>query len=146
MTHHAHRQQARARMKRTGEKYTEALRALAEIQSAPAPEPYSPQWGEPYYSLESYDHEPYGPEGDFVAYTDEVANTSETVVPGTNGGLDWTTIEAKRRIAEAILEHRLGQSPDNNLIDQFLVEIAAGWDDGIPWTVFSGELTDRLGI
>lgn len=146
MTHRALRQQARARMKRTGEKYTDALRALAVIQSTPAPEHYSPRWGEPYYSLESYDHEPYGPSGDFVAYTDETDETSETVVPATDGGLDWTTIEAKTRIARAILEHRLGRPADNDLIDQFLIEIASGWEDGVPWTVFSGDLADRLGV
>lgn len=146
MTHRAFRQQVRARMERTGEKYSEALRALTEIQSAPTPESYSPRWGEPYYFLDSYDHEPYGPAGDLVAYTDETDGTSEAVVPASDGGLEWTTIETKTSIAEAILEHRLDEPPSDKLIDQFLIEIAADWQDGVPWTVFSGQLTDRLGV
>jgi hypothetical protein len=146
MTHRAFKQDVRDRMAQTGEKYTEASRALAEILAAPPAESYNPTWGEPYYAIEPYDHEPYGPSGAVLAYFDAEDGTDEGLLSADSDGLEWETLAGKTQIATAILKHRLGDSPTQDLIDEFLVNIASGWEDGYHPTVFVGQLRVALGI
>ena len=60
MAHHAFKRDVRDRMARTGEKYTEARRAVEAIQTALPADIYHPTSGDPYYFVDSYDHTPYG--------------------------------------------------------------------------------------
>lgn len=56
------------------------------------------------------------------------------------------TLAGKTRIATAILEHRLGNQPNQEQIDEFLITIASSWEDGDPPTVFVGQIRASLGI
>ena len=93
----------RHRMARTGEKYTEALRAIEEIQTAVPTDVYKSTSGEPYYYVDSYDHTPYGPEGNVLAYADETDETYEAPLSADADGIDWETLAGKTKIAKAIL-------------------------------------------
>ncbi len=146
MTHRAVKQEVRDRMARTGEKYTDARRAIEEIQAAAPADVYEPIWGEPYYFVETYDHTPYGPYGNVLAYADETDDTHEVLLSADGDGIEWETLAGKTQIAIAILEHRLGAQPTQDLIDEFLVNIASGWKDGYQPTVFVGQIRARLGI
>lgn len=146
MTHRAFKQDVRDRMAQTGEKYTEASRAIAEIHAATPAGLYEPAWGEPYYFVDPYDHTPYGPYGNVLAYADETDGTHEVLLAADGDGIDWETLAGKTQIATAILEHRLGVTPTQDLIDRFLMDIASGWKDGYQPTVFVGQIHATLGL
>ena len=146
MTHRAFKQDVRDRMARTGEKHTEARRAIEEIQAAPPADVYKPTWGEAYYFVDPYDHTPYGPYGNVLAYADETDDTYEGLLNADGDGIEWDTLAGKTQIATAILEHRLGVKPTQDLIDEFLVNIASGWKDGYQPTVFVGQIRASLGV
>jgi hypothetical protein len=86
MTNRAFKQDVRDRMARTGEKYTKALRAIEEVQAAPSADVYEPTWGEPYYFVDTYDHTPYGPYGNVLAYADKTDDTYEGLLSADG---DW---------------------------------------------------------
>jgi hypothetical protein len=146
MRHRASRQEVRDRVAKTGEKYTKALRAIQEIQAASPTDDYKPASGEPYYFVDSYDHEPYGPYGNVLAYADEADETHEGLLSADGEAIEWETIAGKTQLATAILEHRLGGQPSQDQIDEFLVMIASRWKDGYQPTVFVGEIAAALGI
>jgi hypothetical protein len=146
MTHRAFKQDVRDRMARTKEKYTEARRAIEEIQAAPPADVYRPSWDEAYCFVDPYDHQPYGPFGNVLAYADETDDTHEGLLSADGEGIDWATFAGKTQIATAILEHLLGAYPTQDLIDEFLIHIASGWKDGYQPTVFVGQLRATLGI
>ena len=146
MNNRALKQDVRSRMDRTGEKYTEALRSIEEIQAAVRPEVYRPISGEPYYFVESYDHTPYGPESNVLAYADETDETYEALLSADDNGIDWESLAGKTRLATAILVHRLGDQPTQDQLDEFLIAIASGWKDGYQPTVFVGQIRAALGV
>lgn len=88
MTHRAFKRDVRDRMARTGEKYTEAHRAVEEIQPAPPADVYEPTWGEAYYFVDSYDHTPYGPYGNVLAYADETDDRYEGLLSADGDGIE----------------------------------------------------------
>ena len=144
--HRAFRQDVRDRMAQTGEKYTAASRAIEEIKSAPAADLYKPAGGEAYYFVDPYDHTPYGPEGNVLAYADEFDDTYEALLSADGDGIDWSTFAGRAQMATAILEHRLGTQPTQDLIDEFLVNIASNWEDGFQPAVFVGQISATLGV
>jgi len=146
MTHRAFKQDVRDRMARTGEKYSEARRAIEEIQAVPPADVYKPIWGEAYYFVDPYDHTPYGPYGNVLAYADETDDTYEGLLSADGDAIEWETLAGKTQIATAILEHWLGVKPTQDLIDEFLMNIAAGWKDRSQLTVFVGEIRASLGV
>jgi len=117
MTNRAFKQDVRDRMARTGEKYTKARRAIDEIQAAPPADIYKSTSGEPYYFVDTYDHTPYGPYGNVPAYANETDDTYEGLLSADGDGIEWETLAGKTQIATAILEHRLGAQPSQDLID-----------------------------
>ncbi len=145
MRNRAFKQDVRDRMARTGEKYTKARRAIEEIQAAPA-DVYKPISGEPYYFIDTYDHTPYGPYGNVLAYAGEADDTYEGLLTADGDVIEWETLGGKTRIATAILEHRLGAQPSQDLIDEFLMNIASRWKDGYQPTVFVGQIRASLGV
>jgi hypothetical protein len=146
MTNRAFKQDVRDRMARTGEKFTKARRAIEEIQAAPSAEVYKSTSGEPYYFVDTYDHTPYGPYGNVLAYADETDDTYEGPLSADQDGIEWETLAGKTQIATAILEHRLGAQPSQDLIDEFLMNIASRWKDGYQPTVFIGQIRASLGV
>jgi len=146
MTHRAFKQDVRDRMARTGEKYTEARRAVEEIEAAPPADVYKPTWGDPYYFVDPYDHTPYGPYGNVLAYADETDGTYEVLLTADGDGIEWETLAGKTQIVTAILEHRLGVQPTQDLIDEFLMNIASAWKDGYQPTVFVGQIRASLDV
>jgi hypothetical protein len=146
MTHRAFKQDVRDRMARTGEKYTAARRAVEEIQAVPPADHYEPDWGDPYYFVDPYDHSPYGQYGNVLAYADEADDVYEVLLTANGDGIEWETLAGKTEIAIAILEHRLGGPPNLDLIDRFLADIASGWKDGYQPTVFVGQIRGFLGV
>lgn len=133
-------------MARTGEKYTEALRAIEEIQAAVPTDVHDSTSGEPYYYVDSYDHTPYGPYGNVLAYADETDETYEALLSADDDGIEWETLAGKTQIATAILVHRLGDQPSQDQLDEFLITIASGWGDGYQPTAFVGQIRASLGV
>jgi hypothetical protein len=88
---------ARTGETRTGEKYTEARRAIEGIQATPPADVYKPTSGEPYYFVDSYDHTPYGPYGNVLAYADEIDETYEGLLSADGDGIKWRRSLARRR-------------------------------------------------
>jgi hypothetical protein len=146
MTDRAFKQDVRDRMARTGGKYTKALRAIEEVQAAPSADVYKSTSGEPYYFVETYDHTPYGPYGNVLAYADETDDTYEGLLSADGDGIEWETLAGKTQIATAILEHWLRAQPSQDLIDEFLMNIASRWKDGYQPTVFVGQIRVSLGV
>lgn len=73
-----------------------------------------------------------------MAFADETDDTYEGLLSADCDRVEWETLAGKTQIATAILEHRLGVKPNQNLIDKFLMNIASGWKNGYQPTVFVG--------
>ncbi|HXP98623.1 MAG TPA: hypothetical protein VN845_01000, partial [Solirubrobacteraceae bacterium] len=77
---------------------------------------------------------------------DETDDTYEGLLTADGDGIEWETLAGKTQIATAILEHRLGAQPSQDLIDEFLMNIASRWKDGYQPTVFVGQIRASLGV
>lgn len=121
------------------------------------PRPYFPSHDEAYYEGDYFDHAPYGDVGAFVTYryvdnggySDnpevELDWMDDPILSGTDDEVSWGDGENRRRVASAVLEHRLQRKPERDEVTTFVREIARSWEDGIPWAVYEGELA-RVGL
>ena len=65
---------------------------------------------------------------------------------GTDDELHWGDDAARAEIAKTVLAHRLQEPPSEDYIRSFVDEIAADWENGQPWVVYSGDLHQKLGL
>lgn len=70
----------------------------------------------------------------------------EDLASGTDDELSWGEDGPRRSCAEVVLRHYLKQEPTPEQLDEFVEEIAQDWEDGFPWTLYSGELSAKLGL
>lgn len=129
---------------------------VADIDNLPA-HIYSPAYDEPYYTSDFVDHEPYGEffttisyvqpyESEYTQLPEEIEWEEQPLASSAGGDINWAEPDGKANCARIILRHRLGKEPDLDAIELFVDSIASDWQDGVPWTIFSGELQYHLGI
>jgi hypothetical protein len=120
--------------------------------------PYFPASDEDYYVGDYFDHSPYGPMGAVVRYhyVEESEYTldpeaefdwrEEVLISGEGDELRWDDDAARTAIARIVLRHRMKEEPDEEFVQMFAEEIAADWEDGQTWTVYSGEIASAIGV
>ncbi len=147
-----------AQRRRRGGIKLEVVKPILLAPPDDLPYVHSPAHDEPYYEGGYYDHSPYGDVGATVSFhTPDGESTdgehpqdldwnTDGLLSGTDDEVRWGDDQSRRHVAEVVLTHRLGNSPDKDTIEAFLDTIGADWEDGQPWVVYSGELQYHLGL
>lgn len=119
---------------------------------------YSPAHDEAYYEGSFYDHEPHGGFGAVIRfhYVEESEYTrnpeveldwmDEVLASGEGNSLSWSDDKGRAEVARIVLRHRLGREPSEEDVDQFVAEVGGDLEEGQEWTLFVGDLANRIGL
>ncbi len=88
------------------------------------------------------------PNGEYIdgVHPQDLDWQTEGLLSGVEAEVSWGDDKSRRHVAEVVLTHRLGNSPDEDTVQAFLSTIGADWEDGQPWVVYSGEFQYHLGL